>query len=259
MKIYNTSQQYKQGQYIIGMGSKGKFWTLWLAGGINIDGSQDVNYLYKLSTDLDEAKRKTKGFNVIVDQSLSGQTWEIDTIEAPPLSPFRFHFGNHNGEFIKDVIKIKPNYVSWYLNTIMEEKKGDQFEDQREWLVSFVLKNDFVLFEDKYMPTSKRDEILKKRAFWTSLEYGHFYKDKERVQIKVKFLNSRSFEGNFGTWWVVNYVDEYKQVFTYKGSRPQHFENDGEWYTLRATIKHDTYNDKDQTLLSRIQEVTIKN
>lgn len=255
MKIYNTSQQYKQGQYIIGMGSKGKFWTLWLAGGINMDGSQNVNYLYKLSTDLDEAKSKTKGFDVIVDPSLSGESWDID--HALPLSPFRFHFGKHNGDCIEDVIKIKPEYVSWYLNTIMA--KGKQFEDQREWLVSFVLKNDFVLFEEKYMPTSKRDEILKKRAFWKSLEYGHFYKDKERVQIKVKFLNSRSFEREYGTFWVVNYVDEYKQVFTYKGSRPQHFENDGKWFTLRATIKHDSYNGKDQTLLSRIQEVTIKN
>ena len=255
MKIYNTSQQYKEGQYIIGMGSKGKFWTLWLAGGINMDGSQNVNYLYKLSTDLDEAKRKTEGHNVIVDPSLSGESWDID--HTLPLSPFRFHFGKHNGDCIEDVIKIKPEYVSWYLNTIMT--KGKQFSDQREWLVSFVLKNDFVLFEDKYIPTSKRDEILKKRAFWKSLEYGHFYKDKERVQIKVKFLSSRSFESNYGTWWVVNYVDEYKQVFTYKGSRPQHFENDGEWFTLRATIKHDTYNGKDQTLLSRIQEVTIKN
>lgn len=255
MKIYNTSQQYKKGQYIIGMGSKGKFWTLWLAGGINIDGSQNVDFLYKLSTDLDEAKRKTKGFNVIVNASLSGQPWETDTVEASPLSPFRFHFGNHNGEFIKDVIKIKPNYVSWYLNTIME-KKGDQFEDQREWLVSFVLKNDFVFFEEKYIPTSKRDDILKKRAFWKSLEYGHFYRNGERVDIKVKFLNSRSFEGDFGTWWVVNYVDEYKRVFTYKGARPQHFEN-CDWFTLRATIKHDRYNDNDQTLISRIKELAI--
>jgi len=252
MKIYNTSEQYKEGQYIIGKGSKGKFWTLWLAGGINMDDSQNVNFLRKLSTDLETAKNKTKDLNPIVNPSLSGESWDV--VQPMPLSPYRFHFGDHNGMLIEDYIKINPNYVAWYLKII--STKGSLFEDQRQWLVSFVLKNDFVLFEDQYIPIEKRDQIIKKRAFWKSLEYGHFCANGERVDIKVKFLNKRSFETDYGTFWVINYIDEYKRVFTYKGARPQHFE-DCDWFTLRATIKHDTYNGNDQTLLSRIKELAI--
>ena len=70
----------------------------------------------------------------------------------------------------------------------------------------------------------------------------------------VKEVVAFSFDGTYGTTHVMTFASEDGKKYKYMGSKPPAIYEDG-FYNVKATIKHDSYNEVDETKLLRIKTV----
>ena len=80
------------------------------------------------------------------------------------------------------------------------------------------------------------------------------YESKQKVEISIKEVSKATFEGQYGEWYLIEYISEDGQTFFYKGSSPIKFYADT-FYKIKATIKVDSYRGTEQVLLQRMNFV----
>ena len=76
-------------------------------------------------------------------------------------------------------------------------------------------------------------------------------KNGQKVTLNVKYVGKKKFESKFGTCYIVDYVDEKGDFYTYKGATPVIDEEFGNGIT--ATIKIESYRGIDKVYLQRIK------
>ena len=80
------------------------------------------------------------------------------------------------------------------------------------------------------------------------------YESKQKVEISIKEVSKSTFGGQFGEWYLIEYISEEGETFFYKGSSPIKFDADT-FYKIKASIKVDSYRGTEQVLLQRMSFV----
>ena len=80
------------------------------------------------------------------------------------------------------------------------------------------------------------------------------YKSKQKVEVSIKEVSKSTFEGQFGEWYLIEYISEEGETFFYKGSSPIKFDADT-FYKIKASIKINNYRGTEQVLLQRMSFV----
>ena len=85
---------------------------------------------------------------------------------------------------------------------------------------------------------------------------GHHFNNGEKIKISIKKIDGFSFEGNYGTTFVMKFITSDNKIVKYMGSTPPDISTE-EFTEISATVKHDSYKG-DETKLLRIKKVVKK-
>ncbi len=229
-----------------------KYYTLWMVNESETDGF----YVKNLSMDLNIAKSKVEG-EYEVDLERRGTTWDYGGggMDMPEPATDEFSFGMCRNFKIMDSDEI------WQLE---RAAKSETTPERQELAVKRLMeldsKYDLVPFRDGYWDRKERDEILEKEAEETrkaNLKRGHFFNDKDKVELELRTLEAFGFDGLYGYCNVRVYESKCGRIFKYVGTCPpdlnkleDHYTKSGKWYTtieddsfykVSATVKHSEY------------------
>lgn len=81
---------------------------------------------------------------------------------------------------------------------------------------------------------------------------GHFFENGQKVELKIKKIGGFNFGSQFGTTYVEIYATDDNKEVKYMGANPLDISKE-EFVTVKATVKHDSYQGKNETKLQRIK------
>lgn len=82
---------------------------------------------------------------------------------------------------------------------------------------------------------------------------GNHFNDGERVTITIKKIGKTfSFDTQYGTTYVMTFIDENNRLFKYMGSTQPEISTDA-FTPIKATVKHSIYKEQPETKLQRIK------
>ena len=195
-------------------------------------------YIQNLSKDLDKAKAKVnEPFELDLD--LKGDKREFYTEGEPQgiIPNDVFKYGKYRFEKIEDCKDV--NFVLWYYS-----------ETNNKFALKVLLLNGFELIEG----ILHNADDAKKQKHYLSLKRGHLFNDKKRIELKIKTIESFGFEGYYGYTFIRVYETECGCEVKYMGSNPPDVSYEI-FEVVKATIKHDNYNEIDETKIQRISKI----
>lgn len=258
------------------------YYTLWMV--TVFSKVENVRYLQNLSIDFAEAQHKanTRHENnpghydcVDIDLDLKGGSGFnfFRPLAAKRYAPELFAFSRFAGQdmrtadpnYVYDIVYADARYVDYgatneekkvsgilwatYLNT--EEKTIRGFRRRliaRECLLKagiLVKVGREYLTPDQVKDRSVRDIIL-------GAEKGHHDVDGKRVNLTLRSLGKPfSFDGQYGTTYILTLIDESNRLFKYMGGSLPDIGED--FKSVKATIKHSEYKEQAETKLQRIK------
>lgn len=194
------------------------------------------NYVQNLSTSLENAIEKarelTKQEAIEVDRNLKGSESYFVSFK-PAFESYQFTFGELVGEDIRTCNNV------WQLKRARNQEEG---EERQNFATARLIELGELVEAD--------GEILTK--FQAENKLGHFFNDKQKVELSLTFLFEASFETFYGITTVQTFKDTENRLFKYRGKSPLDF-IEGETYNVSATIKHAEYNQVAETHLQRIK------
>jgi len=227
----------------------------------------DYTFIKNLSLDKDRAVKKAieynRGHEVSIDMDLRGKGsfWTSSNSEKAPEDLTVFKFGKYRGKKFTEVDDV--NYISWYIEQISDLTPEGT-----------ILQNDV-----NYKPYMICKRILEKAGYvyenyrWISPEWqkskkeeeamnGHHFENGARVDLTVTILRIYSYEGydqytgrDFWTTILTCKTDDDK-IVKYVGGSPFCGDgSEGETFKIKATIKHTTYKDKNETRIQRVKVI----
>lgn len=204
---------------------------------------RDYTYIQNLSFDLDKAKAKVEG-DCRVDLGLRGtSSFTTSSKKVNTMPDTMFKFGRYCGRKITEIDNI--DYISWYY---------DQTDNEHAKAV--LLKNGYkeyrgqVLSEESYQRVRENERLA-------NLARGHHFENKDRVELEIREVGSGGFDGHYGYTYIVTYESKCGKIFKYMGKSPIQLSPEG-FTKVKATIKHDSYKDRDETKLQRISIMEVK-
>jgi len=236
------------------IGFANKYYTMWeVSEPIRIQLSkytyrteQVFSYIQNLSFDLDKAKAKVSG-KFEVDLSLRGSSTFTKTSDVTSDAPENiFKFGKYADQDIREVNDVK--YTLWYYE-----------QTQNEFAKKLLLDNGYVENDGKVI-SAEYSEILKetqsRKDSINSLDDGHHFDDGKRVSLELKQVDFFSFDGPYGTTYIITYASKCGKKFKYMGSAIPDVSNI-EFHNVKATIYHSDYKGEKQTRLKRINVIKV--
>lgn len=237
----------------------------------------DFDYIRNLSIEektAQEKARKGGAVNLSVDYSLKGSSSffrdsepRVDHEKTPayiyPIGVHKHGSGDirdflspESPELHEDQIKalwtlyLKKDICFTGENPVRPEWRRPIIYARRKLLEAGIL----VRYDGRILASSYLDKYKAEQAA-RGLEDGCFYNDKERIEIELKEVSSRLFEGvgQFGeySFFIIKYADKKGRAFYYKGSSVPSLSSD-DFIQIKGTVKHSLYNGTTQTLLQRI-------
>jgi hypothetical protein len=98
-------------------------------------------------------------------------------------------------------------------------------------------------------------KLAKEKAHQQKVQESSFlHNDGDKVVVTVKKIAQFGFDTSFGYCTIQTLQTENGETYTYKGNSPMKLENNT-LYTIKGTVKHNTYNGIKQTLLQRVKLV----
>lgn len=262
------------------LGFTNHFYTLWSV----TQGLHVINYCYcqNLSMDYDEAKRKIAllageaGYDEDLELRGSGSfTRTVRQVKA--MAAWEFTFGKLTGMDIRTCDDV------WQLRRAMREEVGGRrrvYARRRLLELNELVRYDW---EERVINPERYEELVLTHGIdWNSetvetaydiirrkytaprhaaileskkaeaLASGHFFTDKQRLELKIKKIGGFSFDTAFGTTFVHKYLTEDGKLVKYMGGTPPDVPTD-EYVTVAATVKHGNYKGVDETKLQRIK------
>lgn len=242
-----------------------EFYTLWTVIEIpryaNIEGARvhvgtewKYTYIQNLSMDLDKALEKVENAWGVkspeIDESLRGvSSRSFSRYEQRALPYTVFPFGKLMHQEISTADDV------WQLTRVFS---GDGSIGGGKELDTLIRQKRRVLARRRLIELGELTKVDGKLLTKKEIEHLEkvkasewFNKDGERVELKLIFVSSTSFETSFGRTYVVTYKDENGRVYIYRGGSPPYIEDKDEFFTVKVTIKHDTYREVKQTLIQR--------
>lgn len=228
------------------MGFANEFYTLWevdISEKQTLNGSYPVThkwFIKNLSKNLDEAKAKLAGTEYRIDLSLRGEsTWhKSEPKEQIEYAIDEFPFGLLEGK------KIAEATDTWQLTRTYEQdasKRRRVYARRRLIDLGKLVKHD-----GRYMPADEIEWYEETKRV-NSLVSGHFYQNKEKVELSLRLEKQFNFKTMYGTCTLQEFSDEQGRIFKYIGSNSigHNQIRKGDLVKLTATIKHAVYERKD--------------
>ena len=253
---------------MLAIGKSDKYYTLWAVSiqtnyngnGTSYDTANSF-FIQNLSRDLKTAQKKAQEMGVEdlePDEELYGRKY-ISYGESKQIDPSEeYQFPYSFIDSYQDIRTSENSSALW----VMYLKKEIVFSADNpvnpEWKKPIIYARrrlaDLGIIE-KYKGqwmTPGYIEKVKDREFIASLETGHHFEAKQRVDLEIKQVNYRWFDSEWGGFSIVTYADIDGRKFTYMGGSPPAVSED-EFTAVKGTIKHDEYRDEKQTKLQRIK------
>jgi len=260
-------------RYVIGFTNV--YYTLWVVS--SFASVENVFYLQNLSLDFGKAQNRlveiTGATDFEVDLDLRGTDgWNFfRPLAAKRYEPNLLSFSRFAGTDMRTIDPSEeyfysagaygcdPEYkkmsgVLWatYLNTDENTFRGFRRRViARQCLVAHGI---LIKVGKKHLTPDqiKRDAEKEVMANATN---GHHYKDGEKITTSLKQVGKVfSFDTQYGTTYIVTFIDENNRLFKYMGSKQPDINVDT-FTTIKATVKHDAYKDRPETKLQRIKVV----
>lgn len=251
-KMYTLWNVYSRVEYGVNMGVKYEYTRHFF------------DYIKNLSIDLETAKQKAEEFagieGYVIDLEQKGHNSYSYTVgekrdkkEEIELTPEQFPYGKLKGGIISDCFDV------YHLNRLYNDRSSNPrsrvYARTKLLEIGDLIKieKEFLSEDIKYI-SERSYENYKKNILISRAEKGLFFNDGEKVTLKVKQIHSFSFQTQFGTSYVVLYIDSENRIFKYVGASPKTFNTD-DYVEIKATIKHSSYNDNEETKLLRIKQI----
>lgn len=165
-----------------------------------------------------------------------------------------YNYASKSGEKIRKEITITDEIVKeadacleWVKNV---EKTGDYFFNVKRIVEAGYVPQKGVGIAASIYPCYLKTTITKKEekvSNWQG-EVG------KKIKVEVTFSGEFSFESTYGVTYVKRFADKDGNIFVWFTTSHNGFETD-KTYTIQGTVKkHDAYNDKLQTVLSRVKK-----
>jgi hypothetical protein len=237
----------------------------------------DLQYIQNLSKDEKAAQDKAVKFGAVcleVDEYLRGRSSSFFTsgdkgIDYSNTPEYIYPAGIHRDgrgdirDFLSPdspILHVDQIKALWTLYLKKDICFGTESISRPEWRRPVVyarrklLDAGILVRYDGRVLAASYLEKYKAQQETKALEAGLFFNDKERIEIELKEMSSRHFEGvgAFGeySFFIITYTDRNGRAFYYKGSSvPQIPE--GDFLKVKATVKHSVYNGTMQTNLQR--------
>jgi hypothetical protein len=256
------------------------YFTLWRI--TRFAGVEHCHYLQNLSIDFAKAQHKVSellsanggyyGHDFEVDLDLRGDNGHsyFRKLAAKRYEPYQLAISRFAGTdmrtidaneeyfsgYIKHKYGVEPEYkrmsgLLWatYLNKEENTVRGLR----RRVIARSCLVNTGILVRvgREYLTPAqiktRKDRELKEAAI-----NGHHEVDGKRISIKVRAIGKAgSFDTQYGTTYIQSFIDENGRLFKYMGSNLPDIGE--EFSAIKATVKHDTYKDQQETKLQRIK------
>ena len=230
----------------------------------------DKAYLQNLSQDLEEAKKKVLKLNedYTIDLELRGEQGSRFTVstgvKGSDLKEFQFPLGRCEGDDIRTSEDTGALWNMYLKKSIWNnEVEAHSFKNLNpNWVRPCVYARRrlfelgaIIRYDGQYMTPEYKETYIQKKekeAVKEAAEAGHHFENGDKVELEIKEIDGFSFEGNFGTTFVRTYASKCGKLFKYMGASPKDVSN-SEFEKVKATIKHDNYNNVAETKLQRIK------
>jgi hypothetical protein len=264
----------------ISQGAKSMMYTLWVW---NL-GSNHVNpeYVKNLSTDKETALKLATEYAQATDRLLSDDSHDtLNKIKrVNKWTPTMVTFGKNRGVELRD---CEPKFIIWVakgcplLNKETNEWEEHQFGGSNFCTYAQQLSVELGLgvidtssyVNGRFYTNDQWEKIQAKKQEMASYQEGHFYNDKQRVDLSLKVISIYGYESQFGYTSIYKFVDESNRVFIYKGTKNliqqlKTIDGDETYYSgeksikkdsefiCTCTIKHSSYKNNNTTYIQRL-------
>jgi hypothetical protein len=267
------------------IGFANKFYTLWEVGSpyrkyVNEHTffmAIDYTYFKNLSFDLDKAKEKMGESDYNIDLNLKGsQSWTYEDkgnmiFDRSKVSDYIIPDGIKGAG--RDIRKMglgedisqnqKAIKMLWGVYLKKDIWNNEVFEHSfrklnPHWVRPCVYARRQLInlgiiekYKGQYV-TEKYKLILIEKEHISNLENGHFFENKEKIEIEVKVCSAFSFEGMYGLTHIISYETKCGKLLKYMGASPKAGIYDDVFTKIKATVKHGEYKGESDTKLQRI-------
>lgn len=210
---------------------------------------QKCTYLQNLSMDYDAAIAKIKERSAgkyIIDLDLKGHSTFVRNCgsEGNDMPDYVFTFGQLAGQDIRMATDV------WQLKRAMKEERGGRrrvYARHRLIELGELVRSTFD--GDNYI-TPAHFRFLSEKAEKRS-KSGHFFENGKRITLALKRIGGCSYDTQYGTVFIEEYLTSDDKVVKYKGSSP--LDIDDEFVEVVGTVEHTDYKGDPETRLKRMK------
>lgn len=263
----NKTEKIMKATIAVGFANKYyTLWRIWLIEEQKFFGTVTrtyYEYVQNLSYSREEAIKKARKHlkphqsTVKVDTSLRGKTQSWYSSDSIEYREDIMLFGKYQKQDFETVLENDLDYLLWYYNAT---KNTEKFSEILEDLL--VVKGYLKTYKGELMTRDEYEKAIEQEKL-DSMIKGHFYEEKERLDLTLTLMKHFTFNGYYGLVDVQIFKDEFNREFTYLGTSPVDI-NQGDSAVITGTISHDEYREKPQTKIKRVkmktslQEVDMK-
>ena len=250
------------------LGFTSEYYTLWEVGeperkytaGAVVNGRftgdfylvQKCFYVQNLSKNYDTALAKItelSGGKFAIDLGLRGHstfTRTIDGSQGNDMPDHVFTFGQLKGQDIRAAVDV------WQLNRAVRSEKGTRRRAiARRRLIDLGELVRSIFDGDNWITPAHfrylQEEQAKRQAS------GHHFENGKRITLKIKWIDGTSYDTQYGTVYIREYMTEDGKLVKYKGSSPISIDNT-DFVTVTGTVEHSEYNGQPETRLKRMKK-----
>ncbi len=252
------------------LGFSSMYYTLWEVGepqkrytsGATVNGvftgsfymEQKCIYMQNLSMDYDSAIAKIaaqSGGKYVIDLDLRGHSTFVRNCgsEGNDMPDNVFSFGQLAGQDIRTATDV------WQLKRAMKEEVGGRrraYARRRLVELGELVRSTFD--GDNYI-TPAHFKYLSDKAEKQN-KSGHFFTDGSRITLTLKRIGGCSYDTQYGTVFIEEYITSDDKLVKYKGSSPLDIEE--EFAEVVGTVEHSEYNGQPETRLKRMKMANKK-
>lgn len=252
------------------LGFSSTYYTLWEVGepqkrytsGATVNGVftgsfymvQECVYVQNLSMDYDSAIAKIveqSGGKYSIDLDLRGYSTFTRScgITGNDMPDYVFSFGQLAGQDIRTATDI------WQLKRAMKEERGGRrrvYARRRLIEIGELVRSSFD--GDNYI-TPVHFRFLSEKAEKQS-KSGRFFENGKRITLALKRIGGCSYDTQYGTVFVEEYLTSDDKLIKYKGSSP--IDINDEYVQVVGTVEHNEYNGQPETRLKRMKLASKK-
>lgn len=252
------------------LGFSSMYYTLWEVGeptkkytsGVVLNGVftgsyymvQECVYLQNLSMNYDTAvakieQRSDGKYCIDLDMKGSSSFTRNTGLTGNDMPDYVFSFGQLAGQDIRTATDV------WHLNRAMKEEVGRKrrvYARRRLIELSELVRNPFG--GDNYI-TPAHFKYLSDKAEKQG-KSGHFFVNGSRITLTLKRIGGGSYDTQYGTVFIEEYLTSDDKVVKYKGSSP--LDINDEFIEVVGTVEHSEYNGQPETRLKRMKTAIKK-